>query len=141
MYKAQVVYPDLDGGTITEEHYFNLSDVDFAEILATKPEFFSPKKLTEIMARVQNTDPAKSNQARGEMIMFIRDIAKAAHGSRVGNRFVRDPEKTSEFENGLGMDAFLRTVLENEDTMVGFFKAILPPGMQSAFEAGLAESK
>ena len=139
MYKAQVTYKDLDENPITETHYFNLTETDFAKILAERPELFNPKRLVAIMDRVKSTDPAESNKARGEMIMFIRDIALTAHGSRVENRFVRDTEKTKDFENGLALDAFLQYVLANESSMVTFFKSIIPTGMQSAFEAGLHE--
>jgi hypothetical protein len=134
MQKVTVTYEGVDNSTVEATHYFNLSETDFADIIAEKPDFFKPSRLKDLVDRSAAAETQEEKVAvQAEMAVFIKSVIIHAHGTRVGNEFFHIPEETLKFTRGLACHAVVQKVLESEESLVSFFAKVLPESVRENF--------
>jgi hypothetical protein len=134
MQKVTVTYEGVENTQIEATHYFNLSETDFADIIAEKPDFFKPSRLKELVARSEAAANQEEKMAiQAEMAVFVKGVIIHAHGTRIGNEFFHIPEDTLKFTRGLACHAVVQKVLEDDASLVGFFMKVLPESVRANF--------
>lgn len=133
MQKVAVTFEGVDGASIEQTHYFNLTETDFADIIAKEPDFFKPSRLKDLLARSEAATGEDKIAVQSEMATFVKDVIVHAHGTRMGNEFFHIPEETLKFTRGLACHAVIQQVLSSEESLIGFFTKVLPPSVRDSF--------
>lgn len=132
MQKLTLTFEGVEG-PVEQTHYFNLSETDFSDIIATDPDFFKQSRLKILLERSKSAQGEEKVAVQAEMIKFVKDVIVHAHGTRIGNEFAHIPEETLRFTRGLACDAALRYVTSTEETLIAFFRGVLPASMRESF--------
>lgn len=132
MQKLTVTFDGVEG-KIEQTHYFNLSETDLAEIIAKDPDFFKASRLKLLLDRAKTASQEDKLIVQAEMVKFVKEVLLHAHGTRIGAEFKHIPEDTLSFSQGLACDAALRYVVSTEETIINFFRGVLPESMRNSF--------
>lgn len=138
MQRLTVTFDGIDG-PVEETHYFNLTETDFAGIIANDPDFFNQTRLKSLLARSVAATSDDKVLVQAEMATFIKDVVLHAHGTREGQQFYHIPENTIRFSQGLALNAVIQQILVSEDSLVDFFKTILPASIRDSFASAVAK--
>lgn len=130
MLKKTITYTDYDGNERTEDHYFNLSESELAEMnLSTEGGYDK---------MIQRISQAQDNAA---LLKAFKDIIRISYGvkSLDGKRFVKGPEVFEEFSQTGAYDRLFMELLSDDKAAFSFVKGILPDKLRQ--EADEAMSK
>lgn len=128
MLKKTLTYKDLDGNSVTEDFYFNISKAEITELeLSVKGGFASH------LNKIVGSDNGK------DILATFKEILRLSVGRRSedGRRFIKNQEITDEFfQTEAYSDLFMQLVTDAEFS-AEFVTAILPSDMNEV----LAQAK
>lgn len=125
MLKKTITYKDFDGNERTEEHYFNLTQTELAEIAIGLPDGISEIDVTE------------SNEQAGQKLLdklggdgvfkFLKDLMLKSYGIRVDSRrFEKSDQISREFSQTLAFDAMFMELMTDDVAAAKFVNAVIP---------------
>lgn len=120
MHTKEITYLNLDGQSVTETHYFNLTKVE-----AVQMNFSQKGGIEDYARRIVEAEE------HGELIELFQDLILKTYGVRDGQRFVKDKELTDKFvQTGAYSELFIE-LATNAESAIKFFREVVPPDMQS----------
>lgn len=133
MLKETVTYEDFNGNMITEDFYFNLTQVELIEMSMELPDG---------AADVVGNDPSNVGEGAALALLeklgnkgildFMKRLLLKAYGvkSEDGKRFQKSPELSKEFSETLAFDNLLIALLSDEARGNRFITGIIPASVQ-----------
>lgn len=117
MYKTTVEYEDFNGEKKKRTLYFNLSQSELTEL-----KYESNGALEEKIIEIVGT------KDRSEMMLLFTKIIKMAYGekSEDGEYFIKNEDVYNRFKYSNAYDAFIDTLISNDDELANFIKHTLP---------------
>lgn len=117
MYKTTVEYEDFNGEKKKRTLYFNLSQSELTEL-----KYESNGTLEEKIIEIIGT------KDRSEMMLLFTKIIKMAYGekSEDGEYFIKNEDVYNRFKYSNAYDAFIDTLISNDDELANFIKHTLP---------------
>lgn len=132
MLKKTITYKDFDGNERTEDHYFNLTQTELAEIALGLPD-----GLSEIDAAESNEQAAMKmiNKLGGDGVFkFIKELMLKSYGIRVdGRRFEKSDQISREFSQTLAFDAMFMELMTDDVAAANFVNAVIPAEAANKF--------
>lgn len=120
MHTKDITYLNLDGESVTETHYFNLTKAE-----AVQMNFHKKGGLEAYAKRIVEAEE------HGELIELFQDLILKTYGIRDGQRFVKNQEQTDAFvQTGAYSELFIE-LATNHESAIKFFREVVPPDMQS----------
>lgn len=125
MLKKTITYKDYDGVERTEDHYFNLTQTELAEIALDLPDGISEIDVTE-----SNEKAAMKliDKLGGKGVFkFIKDLMLKSYGIRVdGRRFEKSEKISTEFSQTLAFDTMFMELVSDDVAAANFVNAVIP---------------
>lgn len=133
MLKETVTYEDFNGNMITEDFYFNLTQVELIEMSMELPDG---------AAEAVGNDPSNIEEGAALALLeklgnkgildFMKRLLLKAYGvkSEDGKRFQKSPELSKEFSETLAFDNLLIALLSDETRGNRFITGIIPASVQ-----------
>jgi hypothetical protein len=121
MLKRDITYENIDGETVTQPFYFNLTKTEIIDL-----QFGVSGGLEKSIQRIIETQDIKA------VIDEIRNIILSSYGVRDGSRFIKNDQVREEFIQILAYDALFMELINNEEAAADFIKGITPKDMQEA---------
>lgn len=117
MLVKKIKYTDYKGNVREEEHFFNLSKAEAAEM-----ELSHNGGLSEKLKRIVETQDAK------EIISIFKDIVLKSYGviSDDGKRFIKSQQLRDEFEQTEAYSELFMSLIQDADAASDFIKGIIP---------------
>lgn len=117
MLKKTITFKDLDGNTLVEDFYFNLSKVEMTEM-----EFNQKGGLVERLQSIVATGDPKQILNTFKWILF------KAYGVRStdGKRFIKSPQLTEEFTQTDAYSILFMELVTNAEASGEFIRGIMP---------------
>lgn len=117
MIKKTISYVDYDGNKRTEDHYFNLSQAEVAEM-----ELGTPGGVTKMIERLVQEQNGK------EIVDTFKDLICRSYGRKSldGKCFDKDPKWLKEFMQTEAYSQLFIELLSDPDNAAAFFNAVLP---------------
>ncbi len=127
MLKKTITYPDLDGNSITEDFYFNLSKAEIAEMELSHAGGFSGYLKTMI-----------ETQDGAQIIATFKNILLSAIGRRSedGKRFVKSQEIRDEFVQTEAYSQLFMELVTDGTAAAQFVESIVPSDLREAIAKG-----
>jgi hypothetical protein len=115
--KKDITFQDLEGNTVTETHYFNLSKADLIELQLSKQGGFE-----EWLKRVIRAEDGKA------LVRELKDIILMAYGKRSedGTRFIKNPQLRAEFADTEAFSELFSEIALDSDKASEFINAVMP---------------
>lgn len=131
MIKRTLTYPDLDGNSVTEAFYFNLTKAEVAELqLGTEGGW--AEKLQAVAKAGKGKDIIATMKAVIEM--------SVGHKHEDGRRFIKNEDIRSAFMDSEAYSTlFMELIQDPENGIVEFMRGVIPAGMIEESEAILAK--
>lgn len=125
MLKKTITFENFDGDTVTETHYFNLSQTELIEL---ELEYAGG-----IERAVTNMIEAKRNR---ELFAAVKQIVLSAYGikSDDGKRFIKNDQIREEFTQTPAFDALMVELGTNEDAAAKFIIGVMPKAAQEGID-------
>lgn len=116
MIKQTITYEDYNGNTRTEEAYFNINDVELAQLEASYPGGFQAA-----LDRVVKTN------SYAESFNLFEALVRKAYGIKTEDgRSIRKSEAmTNDFLQSEAYSELFCSVIESDETAEAFFKGII----------------
>jgi hypothetical protein len=130
MLKRDITYENVDGETVTESFYFNLTKTEIIDL-----QFGVTGGLEKSIQRIIETKDIKA------VVDEIKNIILSSYGVRDGNRFIKSNAIREEFIQILAYDALFMELMTNEEAAADFIKGITPKDMQEAIAQGEKDLK
>lgn len=129
MLKKTITFQDLDGNSVTEDFYFNLSKAEVAEMELSFEGGFS-----EHLKRLGSSE--KPNGA--EIMSTFKNIILKSVGARSddGRRFIKNDEVRSAFFESDAYSEFFMELCTDAQAAANFVNAIMPSDMQARLASG-----
>jgi hypothetical protein len=121
--KKTITYEDLDGNSVTEDFYFNLSKAELAEmVLVHKGD------LSEYLKRIIKDEDGTA------IIASFKDILSKAYGKRSddGRRFIKSPELWEEFSQTDAYSKLFMELITDAEAASAFINAVVPKNIETA---------
>lgn len=127
MIKLPITYTNQDKQKVTEDHYFNLSRVEYIELELEHKE--------GLEAAIKAIAKAEDNKS---LFAEVKKIVLMTYGRRekvdgLDTFMKKDPATQipywTAFEGTLAFDQLMIDLLSNEDVTVNFINGVLPPGV------------
>lgn len=130
MIKKTITYTDFDGNERTEDLYFNLTKNELIDIAADMPSGIS-EVMKEDIDKIDVEEAGRKVLEKlggAGVIKFIRNLVQKAYGikSEDGRRFIKNEQITTEFTQTLAYDAFVMSLLENDEEASNFINNVIP---------------
>lgn len=120
MHTKDITYLNLDGESVTETHYFNLTKAE-----AVQMNFSQKGGIEDYARRIVEAEE------HGELIELFQSLILKTYGIRDGQRFVKDKALTDEFvQTGAYSELFIE-LATNAESAIKFFREVVPADMQS----------
>jgi hypothetical protein len=118
--KKSITYNDYNGGTVTEDFYFNLSKAELIEL-----ELSHKGGLSESLKRIV----ASENGA--EIIKEFKNIILTAYGKRSEDRkrFIKNQQLRDEFQSTEAYSVLFVELVTDVDAATDFVQGIMPEGL------------
>ena len=133
MLKKTITFEDFNGETRTEDHYFNLTKAEIAEM-----ELSREGGMTALIRRIVSEKNAP------ELASVFKEILKRTYGRKSddGRRFMKSEEIWKNFEESGAYDVFFVELLQDAGKMSAFINGVVPKDMlkevaKTAEEGGL----
>lgn len=122
MYKKSIAYTDYDGKEITEDFYFNLNEVEVAEMQTSVEGGYA-----EMIKKMINTKDA------AKLIEMLKDLILRSYGvkSDDGKRFIKNPKIIEEFTQTAAYPALYMSLVTDEKQAADFVNKIFPAKLMS----------
>ena len=129
MLKRTITYPDYNGGSRTEDFYFNLTQAEITEM-----ELSVDGGLIEMITRIVAAQDGK------QIIATFKDIILRAYGEKSpdGKRFIKNQELRDAFSQTEAYSQLFMELATDADAAAAFVNGIVPA--QSATPAAPASS-
>ena len=123
MLKKSITFQDLDGNSVTEDFYFNLSKAELIELETSTKLGFSET----IKAIVKEEDTKR-------LVKYFKRIILAAYGVRSedGRRFIKSQELRDAFEQTDAYSELFTELSTKADIAAAFFNGIVPASIGQA---------
>ena len=117
MYKKTIKYTDYNGVDRTEDFYFNLNEVELAEMQASVSGGYT-----------ENLKNAIDTKDVSVLLNILKDIIIRSYGikSEDGRRFIKKPEYTEEFMETPAYAALYMELISDETKAAEFMNSIIP---------------
>lgn len=117
MYQTTVTYEDLNGNTVTDTLYFNLTRAEIVEMQVSYPGGYAEKLMEVVKA-----------EDKGQMWLMFKELILAAYGTKSedGKSFRKDPVARADFLQTLAYDTFFYDLVTNEDSAANFVRGMFP---------------
>lgn len=117
MLKKTITYPDYNGGSRTEDFYFNLTQAEVTEM-----ELSVDGGLVEMINRIVAAQDGK------QIIATFKDIILRAYGEKSpdGKRFVKSQELRDAFAQTEAYSILFMELATNADAAAAFINGIVP---------------
>lgn len=121
MLKKTIQYKDLDGNTLVEDFYFNLTTAELAETELVN----GADSLREMLESLMK---AKENK---KILQLFKDIIASTVGQRHidGKRFVKSDEIRDSFMQSEAYSELIMEFFTNPGSVVEFIKAVIPANL------------
>ena len=126
MLKRSITYTDYNGGTRTEDFYFNLTQAEVTEM-----ELSVDGGLVEMINRIVAAQDGK------QIIATFKDIILRAYGEKSpdGKRFVKSQELRDAFSQTEAYSILFMELATNADAAAAFIKGIVPANTEKTAAA------
>ena len=123
MLKKTITYPDYNGGSRTEDFYFNLTQAEVTEM-----ELSVDGGLVEMINRIVAAQDGK------QIIATFKDIILRAYGEKSpdGKRFVKSQELRDAFSQTEAYSILFMELATNADAAAAFINGIVPAALPTA---------
>lgn len=120
MLKKSITFEDLDGNSITEDFYFNLSKAELVEMELSEKNGFA----ASLQRIIDSSDGA-------EIIHQFKSIILKSVGLRSedGRRFIKSKEISDEFSQTDAYTVLFMELATDADAAGAFVRGIVPAGM------------
>lgn len=120
MLKKTITYEDFNGETVTEDHFFHLSEAELVEL-----ELSREGGLSETLTRIIAAEDGKT------LIAEFKNIILMSYGKRSddGKRFIKNQQIREEFESSEAYSAFFMELITNTDMQIEFVNGVMPKGL------------
>lgn len=117
MIKKTITFENFDGEQVTEEHYFHLTRKELVGLDSTKDG-----------GLLENIEKLMVAMSDNEIFNLFNKIILDAYGKKSpdGNRFIKNEELRTEFEQSLAYDELFVELISDTDKMIEFVKGIVP---------------
>lgn len=117
MIKKTITYIDYDGNSRTEDHYFNLSKAEVAEM-----QLGTPGGITRMIERLVQEQNGR------EIVDTFKDLIDRSYGRKSldGKCFDKDPKWLKEFKQTEAYSQLFMELLSDPDKAAAFFNEVLP---------------
>ena len=117
MLKKTITYPDYNGGSRTEDFYFNLTQAEVTDM-----ELSVDGGLVEMINRIVAAQDGK------QIIATFKDIILRAYGEKSpdGKRFVKSQELRDAFSQTEAYSILFMELATNADAAAAFINGIVP---------------
>lgn len=131
MLKKTITYTDYNGTQRTEDHYFNLSKAELAEM-----EMGTAGGLAEMLTRIVAAQDAPA------IMKVFKDLIVKAYGvkSADGKRFIKSEEISTEFLQTEAYSELFMELIQDADAMAAFINGIVPADMAKAAKEAQANT-
>lgn len=128
MIKWPVTYTDYNGGTVTEDYYFNLNKAELIQM-----QFDADGAYSEFIQRIVNEKDYKTLGAE------FRNIILNAYGRKSddGRHFRKSQEMRDEFEQSEAYATIYYELLSDNNKMEKFIQGIIPADLRDAGSSAL----
>ena len=125
MLKKTITYEDYNGNTRTEDFYFNLTQVEIAEL---EYGLMPGKTITESFQTLIDSRDMKT------IIATIKEFLLKSYGikSEDGKRFIKSQEIRDSFEQSPAFDQIYMSLASDADYAADFMIAIIPKEMKNS---------
>jgi hypothetical protein len=114
--KKAITYTNpLTGQEVTEEHFFHLSKADLIEM-----------EVSEKGGMEAYLNQVIKSEDNGQILTAFKKIVRASYGRKVGDKFVKDEQYTSEFMASEAWSEFLMSLMQDATFAAQFVNAIMP---------------
>lgn len=126
MLKKTMTYLDLDGNSVTEDFYFNISKAEIAEMQLSREGGFADY-LEEI---------AKSKDG-GKIIQAVKEIIQLSvgHRSEDGKRFIKSDVIAEEFMQTVAYSELLLELVTDAKLSAEFIKGVFPSDLSAKLDS------
>ena len=126
MLKKTITYTDYNGTERTEDHYFNLSKAELAEM-----EMGTAGGLAEMLNRIVAAQDAPA------IMKVFKELILKAYGikSADGKRFIKSEEISTEFVQTEAYSVLFMELITDADAIAAFINGIVPADMAQAAKA------
>lgn len=130
MLKKTITFDDLDGNSLTEDFYFNLSKAEITEM-----ELSQKGGLSAYLQKIVKTEDTK------ELITIFKELIVKSVGRRSddGRRFVKNQEITDDFMQTEAYSELFMELATRSQSAVEFIKGIFPAGLEKEMEKLVAD--
>lgn len=120
MLKKSITYDDFDGGTFTEDFYFNLSKAELVEL-----ELSHKGGLSDSLKKIVASEDG------AQIISEFKNIILKSYGKRSedGKRFIKNQQLRDEFESTEAYSVLFIELVTDADAAADFVKGIMPQGL------------
>lgn len=131
MLKRNITYEDLEGETVTETFYFNLSKAELMELQMSSEGGFG-----KLLERIIETTNKKA------MIEQFKRIILMSYGvkSEDGKRFIKNDELRHQFTEMPAYSALFFELATDDDAAVAFVQGIVPKDILAEVEKEAAKA-
>jgi hypothetical protein len=128
--KKSITYDDYNGGTFTEDFYFNLSKAELVEL-----ELSHVGGLSESLKRIVASEDG------AEIIKEFKNIILKSYGKRSedGKRFVKNQQLRDEFESTEAYSVLFIELVTDADAAADFVRGIMPEGLTETDQLELVQ--
>lgn len=125
MFKKSITFTDYNDNLRTEEHYFNLTEAEIAEM-----ELSTVGGLTQML---QGMIEAQDMPA---IVKFVKELIMKSYGKKSpdGRRFIKSAELSEEFAQTEAYSKLFMELSTNADATSAFVNGILPPDLRKKVE-------
>lgn len=130
MVKETITYEDFDGITRTEEMYFNMTELELAELGMELPDDLM-KEVNDNATVAEIMGVVIEKLGKKGVIDFIKRLILKAYGVRGedGRSFKKTEKLSNEFSNSMAFHAFVMQLLSNDEASNKFFNGVVPSKM------------
>lgn len=124
MLKKTIQYKDLDGNTLVEDFYFNLTKAELAETDLVDGADSMRTLLEKLIAEKENR----------KILALFKELLSSTVGRRStdGKRFIKNDEARSAFMDSEAYSEVIMEFFSNADSVVEFFKAVVPEEVRNS---------
>ena len=117
MLKKTITYNDYNGGTLTEDFYFNLNEAEVTEM-----ELSTAGGLAEMINRLV------AAQDQPAIIKIFKELILKAYGEKSpdGKRFIKSEELSTAFSQTEAYSVLFMELARNADAAAKFVNGIVP---------------
>lgn len=125
MLKRDITYEDYNGDTVTDTHYFNLTQTEILELEVSKDG-----GLDAFIKRVIETKQV------AKLMEEFKKIVLASYGVRSedGKRFIKSDELRLEFSQTAAYDALFMELATDANSAAEFIKGVIPTKLRGEVE-------